>query len=147
MADSKDEIYRLIPHRPPFLWVDRIISRAADSIETETDIPVDLDIFAGHYPGRPLVPGVILCESVFQSGALLISAMSGEELAGSDRVPVLTRIITAKFKRAVVPGDQLNILVKLKEKVGPAWFMKGRLAVSGKTAVSVEFACTMAGSE
>ncbi len=143
MADYKAEIYQRIPHRPPFLWVDRITGQTSDSIQTEKDIPADLDIFAGHYPDHPLMPGVILCEAIFQSGALLISGLINEEAGKTKQLPVLTRIIGAKFKREVKPGDTIEMQVKLKEKVGTAWFMKGRLQVAGKTAVQVEFACSM----
>ena len=144
MADSRDEIYARIPHRPPFLWVDRIVRADGDSIETEKDIPVDLDVFRGHYPGRPIMPGVLLCEALFQTGALLLSRRSedGEE---KGKVPVLTRILAAKFKREVRPGDRVSMTVTVKERVGPAWFMKGRLKVAGRTALQVEFACALAG--
>jgi len=145
MADYKEEIYRRIPHRPPFLWVDRIIGETTDMIETEKNIPADLDIFAGHYPNHPLMPGVILCEALFQSGALLIGGLIDRKEAAAGLVPVLTRIISAKFKREVRPGDTFNMVVQLKEKVGSAWFMKGRLQVAGKTAVKVEFACSLVG--
>lgn len=145
MANCTEEIYRRIPHRPPFLWVDKIIGQTDDSIETEKIIPMDLDIFAGHYPDHPIMPGVLLCEAIFQSGALLISNLLDMEDVASGQVPVLTRIIGAKFKREVKPGDTINMQVRLKEKVGPAWFMKGRLQVAGKTAVQVEFACTIVG--
>ena len=72
MADEK--ITSLIPHRPPFLWVDKIVSLTADAIETEKTIDEDLDVFAGHYPDNPILPGVLLCEAIFQSGALLLAA-------------------------------------------------------------------------
>ena len=147
MAGSKEEIYRAIPHRPPFLWVDRIIARTEETIETEKDIPEDLDIFAGHYPDRPLMPGVLLCEAIFQSGALLLASLQDNDESPDNRVPVLTRISNAKFKREVKPGDTLQIKVKIKEQVGPAWFMKGSLKVAGKTAVKVDFACALVENE
>ncbi|NTV12510.1 MAG: beta-hydroxyacyl-ACP dehydratase [Desulfobulbaceae bacterium] len=143
MSD-RDEILALIPHRPPFLWVDRILSREPGRIETEKLIPVDLELFKGHYPAQPLMPGVLLCEAIFQSGALLIAASpeleDGEE---PGLVPVLTRIKNAKFKRVVRPGDLAVITVSLQEKIGSAWFMSGKLTVAGKSAVSVEFACAL----
>lgn len=137
-----DEILSLIPHRPPFLWVDRIISREPGRIETEKLIPLDLELFKGHYPSQPLMPGVLLCEAIFQSGALLI-AVDRESGEGKELLPVLTRIKNAKFKRVVRPGDMVNITVTVQEKVGPAWFMLGKLAVAGKNAVTVEFACAL----
>lgn len=137
-----EEILALIPHRPPFLWVDRIVSREPERIETEKLIPADLEVFKGHYPEHPLMPGVLLCEAIFQSGALLIAAAQAGG-AGQGGVPVLTRIHNAKFKREVHPGDKVSITVTVQERVGPAWFMSGKLAVGGKTAVTVDFACAL----
>ncbi len=133
-----------IPHRPPFLWLDRVCELTEDSIRAEKTIEPDLDLFSGHYPDYPLMPGVLLCEAVFQAGALLIGELSGqdEELAG---VPVLARIQGAKFKREVRPGETISIEARLKEKVGPAWFFKGTVRVEGKVAVQVEFSCAVKG--
>lgn len=136
-----EEIKRLIPHRPPFLWVDRIIACSETTIETEKDIPMDHEVFQGHYPGNPITPGVLLCEAIFQSGALLMA--QNAEAHSSALVPVLTRITNAKFKRTVFPGDTLQIKVNLRETVASVSFLKGTLKVNGKTAVQVEFACAM----
>ncbi len=143
------EIFRLIPHRPPFLWVDKIISMADNEIITEKTIPKDLDIFTGHYPGNPIMPGVLLCEAIFQSGALLIGTMhKAGDAALQDNplvesVPVLTRIVNAKFKMNVLPGDIVRIKVRLTETLASASFFKGTLKVGSKTAVQVNFACAM----
>ncbi|MEA2115964.1 MAG: 3-hydroxyacyl-ACP dehydratase FabZ family protein [Thermodesulfobacteriota bacterium] len=139
---DKDFITGRIPHRPPFLWLDRVLELTGESIRAEKTIPADLDIFKGHYPDYPLMPGVLLCEAVFQAGALLV----GELLKGEQDisgVPVLTRINGAKFKREVRPGDTIEIRAALKERLGPAWFLKGSVRVGGKVAVQVEFACAM----
>lgn len=148
MADSKDFIYAGIPHRPPFLWVDKVLRCGGDSLVAEKYIPVDLDIFQGHYPNHPILPGVILCESVFQAGALLIYELlqqdnTEDNLPAAQGLPVLTRITGAKFKREVKPGDTITIEVSLKEQVGAAWFLKGRVLVHDKTAVKVDFACAL----
>jgi 3-hydroxyacyl-[acyl-carrier-protein] dehydratase len=136
-----------IPHRQPFLWLDKVLELSPESIVAEKSIPPDLDIFKGHYPDYPLMPGVLLCEAVFQAGALLIGEMQikGEEGDEDTKqgMPVLTRITGAKFKREVRPGDTIEIRVALQEKVGPAWFMKGSVRVHGKVAVQVEFACAL----
>lgn len=135
-----------IPHRPPFLWLDSIISLNDDEIVAEKEISADLDLFQGHYPDYPIMPGVLLCEAVFQAGALLISENMNKDNSDHEvpaGVPVLTRILGAKFKREVVPGDIITLTARFSEKVGPAWFMKGSVKVAGKVAVKVEFACAL----
>lgn len=139
------EILDRIPHRPPFLWIDAIVERDETSIVTRKTIPEDLEIFTGHYPGQPIMPGVLLCEAIFQTGALLMSILLEEGLpAAEGAMPVLTRIEGAKFKRMVGPGDTVDIKVKLKETVSGASFMKGTLTLDGKVAVQVDFCCTLA---
>ena len=110
-----DAVTRLIPHRPPFLWVDKIISYNGESIETEKHFPADHEVFTGHYPGNPITPGVLLCEAIFQTGALLMASKTEGLSQDKKTVPVLTRINNAKFKRSVLPGDTTHIKVVLKE--------------------------------
>jgi len=138
-----EEILALIPHRPPFLWIDRIISYADDWIITEKYISPDLDILRGHYPGNPIMPGAILCEAVFQSGALLIAKRNFALPQEEPLVPVLTRIGGAKFKKPVFPGDTVNIKVILTETISTACFFQGTLKVDDKVAITVDFACAM----
>ncbi len=138
------EITDLIPHRPPFLWVDSIISSDRGVISTEKHIPRDLDVFKGHYPEHPILPGVLLCEALFQTGALLIALQLKDQEAPPSGVPVLTRIEGVKFKRPVGPGDTITMKVSLRETLGNAWFLKGTLRVHGKIAVQASFACTLA---
>jgi len=144
--DSYDEISSLIPHRPPFLWVDTIISFGGETIVTEKMIPTDLDVFSGHYPNNPIMPGVLLCEAIFQSGALLIGKMTQPLESEQNLVPVLTRINNAKFKRNVLPGDTVQITVQMTESLSSVSFFKGSMKVRGKTAVQVDFACAMVAS-
>ncbi len=144
-----DYIHSRIPHRPPFLWLDEIIEITEENIQAVKKIPRDLDLFQGHYPHYPIMPGVILCEAVFQAGAVLISEILQQEQVSAESiqasVPVLTRIISAKFKREVGPGDTIEIAASLKEKLSKAWFMKGTVRIKGKIAVQVEFACAQKG--
>ena len=147
--DYNPQIYQSIPHRPPFLWVDKIISLAPESIETEKFISPDLDVFKGHYPDYPIMPGVLLCEAVFQSGALLMADnLKRMESSASQAglMPVLTRIKGARFKREVKPGDTIRIQVKVDESVGHAWFFKGKVTVNDKTALKVDFGCALVDS-
>ncbi len=136
-------ITELIPHRDPFLWVDRIIDEESNLLVTEKDIPTDLDVFRGHYPERPILPGVLLCEAVFQSGALLIAKMDFGTRSGHRGMPVITKITNARFKRPVYPGDTLRIEVKLIETVSFAHFLKGTVKIGNKTALRIEFTATL----
>lgn len=138
------EIETLIPHRPPFLWLDRIISLEDEAIVAEKHLGAGLSFYQGHYPDYPITPGVILCEAVFQAGAALISHRLRQEKRKIDGVPVLTRIYSAKFKRQVPPESTVTIHATLVEIVGPFWIMKGKVIINGKTAVSVEFGCAEA---
>jgi 3-hydroxyacyl-[acyl-carrier-protein] dehydratase len=137
------EILALIPHRPPFLWVDRIIACTETWIITEKDISADLDIFQGHYPGNPIMPGVILCESIFQSGALLMAKRNIPLPQEDLQFPVLTRIGGVKFKKPVFPGDTVQIKVTLTESIAHACFFRGTLKAAEKVAVIVDFVCAM----
>jgi 3-hydroxyacyl-[acyl-carrier-protein] dehydratase len=135
------EVSELIPHRPPFLWVDRIVAWEGQSIITEKFVPMDLDILTGHYPNMPILPGVLLCEAVFQSGALLIALSHRTSDSLGATVPVLTRISAARFKRSAYPGDTLRVSVRQTEALANVAFFKGNLTIAGKSALQVEFAC------
>jgi 3-hydroxyacyl-[acyl-carrier-protein] dehydratase len=142
MHDEK--ITSLIPHRPPFLWVDTIIESTDTSITTEKKIPSHLDVFEGHYPGQPLLPGVLLCEAIFQTGALLIGSLI-EKGSSFDKakVPVLTKISGARFKRPVLPGETIRMSVKLIETISSVCIFKGTAQVDGEVAVKAEFSCAL----
>ena len=96
-----DEIRKAIPHRPPMLLVDEIIEQTEDSIVCRKTFRDDEFFFQGHYPDQPIVPGVILCESAMQAGAILLSKFVE---AGSG-VPVATRLNDVKFKKMIGPGE------------------------------------------
>jgi len=137
-----EEVLRAIPHRPPFLFVDSIVELMPAKIRTTRKVREDEEFFKGHYPGNPIMPGVLICEAIFQSGAILLSRTMASSGQG---VPVLTRIGNAKFRSMVKPGDLLEIEAEITEKLGTAYFLKGKASVEGKTAVTVEFGVAMAG--
>lgn len=143
---SREEILKAIPHRDPFLLVDEIVERTESRIVCTKTFSGEEDFFAGHYPGSPLVPGVLLCEAAMQAGAVLLSAHMVQEDAGDqkagNRVPVATRMNNVKFKRMVRPGDTLRLEVELVERLADAFFMKAKVSVDGKLAVRFDFACT-----
>ena len=137
---SRAEIESAIPHRGPMLLVDEIAHRSTDAIVCRKTFREDEFFFQGHYPGHPLVPGVILCESAMQAGAILLS----QALEQAHGVPVATRLQDVKFKRMVHPGETIEMDVKLTERLANAFFLQARVTCGGKLAVSFSFACTVA---
>jgi 3-hydroxyacyl-[acyl-carrier-protein] dehydratase len=135
-----DAIHAAIPHRPPFLLVDEIIERDERRIVCRKRFTGDEDFFQGHYPGFPLVPGVLLCEAAMQAGAILLAA----HLEGQQGVPVATRMNDVRFKRMVRPGETIELTVDLTERLADAFFLKAKVTVEGQIAVRLEFACTLA---
>jgi len=139
-----EQILKAIPHRPPFLFVDKIVELTETRIKTTKEISPEEPFFKGHYPGNPIMPGVLICESIFQTGAILLSSIIGDV---SDGIPVLTRVSNARFKNVVKPGALLELEAELVEKVSNAFFLKGSASVAGKTVVTVEFAVSLAKAE
>ena len=119
-----DEIYRTIPHRPPFLFIDEIVEVREDGATCKRTIHTEEPQFEGHYPGNPIMPGVLLCEACFQTGAIyLAKQIEKEGRSLNDVTPVLSRINNAKFKQMVKPGDTVMISVTMKETLGKFFFL------------------------
>ncbi len=130
-----------IPQREPFLFIEEIIDRTQDSITTSKKLTGEEDFFRGHFPGRPVFPGVLMCEAVFQTGALLM-ALRGEA-ADNSKTALVTRIQSCKFKNMAKPGDLLLITVDFVEMLASAAFMKGKIKANDKTIMTIEFAATI----
>lgn len=144
MGDSRvmdTRILSLIPHRPPFLWVDTIISLSETVIETRKTFAEDLEVFKGHYPGNPLLPGVLLCEAIYQSGALLLAGSFEEQ--NDSRIPVLTRITDTRFKRRILPGETVDIEVTLIDSISSVSVLRGKARVDQELALKTEFYCAL----
>lgn len=138
---SRQRILAAIPHRDPFLLVDEIVAQGASWIVGSKTFSGKEDFFAGHYPGHPLVPGVLLCEAAMQCGAILLSSFLSQT---EGKVPVATRMNAVRFKRMVRPGETIRMEVELAERLADAFFLKAKVLVDGKVAVRFEFACTAA---
>jgi len=136
-----EQLLKHIPQRPPFLFLDGIVDETSDKVTTFKQLTGEEDFFKGHFPGKPVMPGVLMCEAVFQTGAYLM-ARRGESSTGS-KTAVVTRVQGAKFKNMARPGDKLLITVDFIEMLANAAFMKGKVTVDDKTIMTIEFAAAL----
>jgi 3-hydroxyacyl-[acyl-carrier-protein] dehydratase len=133
------EVLSLIPHRPPFLFVDEITAHAGESLSARRTWRAEESFYAGHYPGAPITPGVLLCEAVFQTGALLMAKLMSGTAGQGGGVPLLTKVTDVRFRLPVYPGDTVTIEVKRKETMGDFHFMSGAMKNGDKRVLNVEF--------
>ena len=128
----------ILPHREPFLFIDEIVEMNEDSIVATRTVRADEPQFQGHYPGRPIMPGVLLCETIVQCGAYLMAIKMGED-ASMTGAPVVARMNNVKFKRMVVPGDALRIESEHLRTMRGAHMMTGRIRRDGKIVASLDY--------
>lgn len=131
------EICKHIPHRFPFLLVDKIVElEVGRRIVGIKNVTVNEFFFQGHFPFKPIMPGVLICEAMAQVGAIFANC-SGHD-SNSEKVFLLTGLDRVKFKRAVEPGDQLRVEVVSHRRRGAFWKMSGVATVSGKVVAQAE---------
>jgi 3-hydroxyacyl-[acyl-carrier-protein] dehydratase len=136
-----DAVKALIPHRPPFLFVDEIVSESAEGLVAKRTWRAEEDFYRGHYPNAPITPGVLLCEAVFQTGALYMAkqAQAAGAAPGSG-VPLLSKISDVRFRTPIYPGDTILIEVKKKEVVAGFTMMSGAIKkADGARVMNVDF--------
>jgi 3-hydroxyacyl-[acyl-carrier-protein] dehydratase len=137
-----NQIMELIPHRYPFLLIDRIVElEPRKRIVALKSVTVNEPHFTGHFPGYPLMPGVLMIEAIAQTGGVLLMTELGEER--HDKLMVFTGIENAKFRRAVVPGDQLRIEAISLNWRKTAVKMQGFATVEGKLACEATITCML----
>lgn len=136
-----DEILAAVPHRPPMLLLDAVLERQDRRIVCQKSFSHSDHFVQGHFPGFPLVPGVILCECCLQAGAVLVADHATVQ---EGLVPIATRIDGAKFKRMVRPGDTVQVEVTLNDIVSQAFYLTGKVSVGGKLAARLDFAVSVA---
>ena len=136
MLDVK-EIFKSIPHRYPFLLVDRIVEiDGNEKVVGIKNVTINDNFFQGHFPNHPVMPGVLICEAMAQVGAIFAHNARGGMT--DDKVFVLTGLDNVKFKRPVEPGDQLRMELTCLKRRGSFWKMQGIATVEGKLVAQAE---------
>jgi 3-hydroxyacyl-[acyl-carrier-protein] dehydratase len=140
-----NRILATLPHRYPFLLVDRVldIDLQAKAVRAVKNITVNEPCFTGHFPDRPIFPGVLILEALAQSCALMTYEIEGAEKFNGDLVCYLVGIDGARFKRPVLPGDQLMLHGNLDRLRGGIYKYNCHAEVDGDTAAEAQVMCTM----
>jgi 3-hydroxyacyl-[acyl-carrier-protein] dehydratase len=135
-----EEICRLLPHRPPLILVDRVVGFTVnDSLLALKAITAHEPVFAGHFPGQPIFPGVYIIEGMAQASALLTFKTYEAEGVRYKNEVLLASVDDVRFRKPVVPGDVLYYRVKLRRRKGPwAWF-EGQAEVGSEVVASASF--------
>ena len=135
------EIQRILPHRYPFLLIDRVIDiKRKERIVALKNVTVNEPFFAGHFPGFPIMPGVLMVEAIAQAGgALLLTEVADR----GHKLMVFTAIERARFRRPVVPGDQLRIEVEVLAWRQTAVRMQGKIYVGDKLVTEAVVSCQL----
>jgi 3-hydroxyacyl-[acyl-carrier-protein] dehydratase len=139
------EIIRQLPHRYPFLLLDRVVElRLGERLTAIKNVTISEPFFQGHFPNYPIMPGVLILEAMAQASAVLGFRSTGTS-AADDNVYLFVGIDKARFRQAVQPGDQLRIEVALKRAVRGMWMFAASATVEGREVASAEIMCTLKG--
>lgn len=130
---EREEIEKLIPHRPPFLWIDRVEElEAGERCVAVLHVDPENPIFGGHFPGRPILPGVLIIEAVAQTAGVMLGAAGPAERA------LLAAVNRFKFLRPVVPGECLHIETRKLTQTAAMAYIEGTITVNGEKVASGE---------
>ncbi|UCC66735.1 MAG: 3-hydroxyacyl-ACP dehydratase FabZ [Deltaproteobacteria bacterium] len=145
MIDIK-EIMGILPHRYPFLFVDRIIElEEGKRIVGIKNVTINEPFFQGHFPGEPVMPGVLIVEAMGQTAGVLAYRTMGKEAEGKG--VYLMSINRVKFRRPVVPGDQLRLELDVLKHRGLIWAFKGKAFVEDQVVAEAELMATISDRE
>jgi 3-hydroxyacyl-[acyl-carrier-protein] dehydratase len=137
------EVLRYLPHRYPFLLIDRVLDYTkGETLTALKNVTINEPFFPGHFPVRPVMPGVLIVEAMAQACAILLS-VSLDATPSPNTVYYFVGIDNMRFKRPVEPGDQLLFKVALKRRVRTIWMFEGTASVGDEVAASGEVMCTV----
>ncbi len=135
-----NEILKILPHRYPFLLVDRIVEfESGKMAKGIKNITINEPFFQGHFPGHPIMPGVLLIEALAQVGGILAFKSANVE----NKVVYFMGIDKAKFRKPVMPGDRVELILNVIKNRGDIWVFKGEAYVDGKMAAEAEIMATI----
>ncbi|MDB5763550.1 MAG: fabZ [Herminiimonas sp.] len=138
-----NEIKQYLPHRYPLLLVDRVLNwESGKSITAIKNVTINEEFFNGHFPHKPVMPGVMMIEALAQTAALLSFLTVGQK-PDENAIVYFVGIDGARFKRPVEPGDQLKMEVEITRSARGIWKYKAKATVDGQVAVEAELMCTM----
>ena len=143
-ALSLDQILRLLPHRYPFLLVDRVLQVTPEGAVTIKNVTINEPFFNGHFPGRPVMPGVLIIEALAQSAAIFALGARKDSDHG---LFMLTGLDKVRLRRQVIPGDQLRMEVRLIRHHPPLWKIHGEAHVGGELAAEAEISAMSVGEQ
>lgn len=133
-------VLEVLPHRYPFLLIDRVLESASpDELVAVKNVTVNEPFFAGHFPRRPVMPGVLVLEAMIQASSLLVVATFGERSEGT--LHYLAGVERSKFRRPVEPGDQLVITATLRRRIRNLGRFEGRAEVAGQLVATADVWC------
>ncbi len=134
-----NEISKILPHKYPFLLVDRVTAlTSGESIEAYKNISISDHVFQGHFPGHPIYPGVLIIEGMAQAGGVLAFKSVDDESEFANKVVYFMSIDKAKFRNPVLPGDKLEYKLSVIKHKGNIWVLDGKAYVDGKLVAEAE---------